>query len=218
MTLNYSRLLKACQALLLVLPIVTINEVAWMGTKTSYDEWIELSNNTDSSINLDGWILQAADGVPKIKLAGSILANGFNLLERSKDYTGALNNKGEKLELFDSSGNLIDSADASLGWPAGDNTTKQTMSRLDLNQWKSSKEPGGTPGALNIFATDIVEVKEASPPPIEAKPQTFEPQINTGLVAALEPVTQKSSFFLLIAGALAIFSGIIILVLKRKLK
>ncbi len=181
-----------------------------MGTKSSYNnEWIELYNNTDSPINLDGWILKAADDVPTIKLAGSFLANGFYLLERSKDYTGALNNKGEKLELCDDSGNLIDFADGSAGWPAGDNSTKQTMSRFSLDQWKSSKEPGGTPKAPNTFVVDAPEIR------------TVEPQSNTQpnreLAAVGQQVIQKPPLFLLIAGVLAVFSGAIILILKKKL-
>ncbi len=107
---------------------VIINEIAWMGTKTSYnDEWIELYNNSDSPINLEGWILKTADGAPKINLTGTIAAKSFYLLERTDDntvpgisadqiYTGALGNSGENLELYDNSGNLIDSLNCSSGW------------------------------------------------------------------------------------------------------
>ena len=99
---------------------VAINEIAWMGTEASYnDEWIELYNNTDFSINLVGWVLKAGDGSPEINLTGIISAKSFYLLERTDDYsvpgisadqiyTGALGNSGENLELYDSSGNLID--------------------------------------------------------------------------------------------------------------
>ncbi|RLC90980.1 MAG: hypothetical protein DRI77_14380, partial [Chloroflexi bacterium] len=41
---------------------VVINEVAWMGTAaSSYDEWIELYNNTDSSIDIGNWSIYGAD-------------------------------------------------------------------------------------------------------------------------------------------------------------
>jgi len=210
-----------------------------MGTLTSAnDEWIELRNNTALTINLEGWTLKAADGTPEIKLAGSFLANGFYLLERTDDssvakinadqiYTGALNNKGEKLELYDNSGSLIDFVDGASGWPAGDNETKQTMSRFNLNQWKSSKTPGGTPKAPNTFVEDTAEVKEASPPPIEAKPRTSEPQatevrpqLNDELAAIGEPFRQAQGkpALIFVALAMAIFSGIIILTLKKGLK
>ena len=147
---------------------VVINEIAWTGTTNSAnDEWIELYNNTGNSINLDGWQLVAQDGTPKIKLSGVIPANGFYLLERTDDntvpaisadkiYTGALGNNGENLELYDASGNLIDSANCASGWFAGDNKTKQTMERKnfqlvgsDPNNWQTSQNPGGTPKGKN---------------------------------------------------------------------
>jgi hypothetical protein len=37
---------------------VIVSEVAWMGNaSSSYDEWIEIYNNTDESIDLSGWVL-----------------------------------------------------------------------------------------------------------------------------------------------------------------
>ncbi len=126
---------------------VVINEVAWMGTSSSLtaDEWIELYNTTNQAINLTGWKLEAADGTPNITLSGTIPANGFFLLERTDDttvsditadqiYTGALENDpdAETLFLKDPSGNVIDTANGDGGgWPAGDNTTKSTMERIN---------------------------------------------------------------------------------------
>lgn len=119
---------------------VIINEICWMGTTTSaYDEWIELYNNTNSSINLSGWTLNATDGTPSISLSGIIPAKGYFLLERTDNtsvpnvdadliYSGSLGNTGEVLELKDGSGNLIDSVDS---WHAGDNSSKATMERVD---------------------------------------------------------------------------------------
>jgi cardiolipin synthase len=90
---------------------VVINEVAWMGTAAStYDEWIELKNNTDQDVDLNGWTLAAEDGTPSIALTGTIPANGYYLLERTDDttvnnipadqiYTGDLNNSSEVLIL-----------------------------------------------------------------------------------------------------------------------
>ncbi len=139
---------------------VIINEIAWMGTEVSYnDEWIELYNNTDNSINLEGWVLKAEDKTPKINLLGTVPNNGFYLLERTDDdtvpavaadliYKGALGNNGEYLKLYNNSGNLVDEVNCSDGWFAGDNSTKQTMERTDSG-WQDSSEPGGTPAAEN---------------------------------------------------------------------
>lgn len=141
---------------------VVINEVAWMGTTVSANgEWIELRNLSGADIDLTGWTLNAELGKsPKIILKGIIAANGYFLLERTGDdsvpgiaadqiYTGALSNSGEILELQDGAGKLVDKIDASAGWPAGDNTSKQTMERKDDGSWQTSVAPGGTPRAVN---------------------------------------------------------------------
>jgi len=128
---------------------VVINEVAWMGTQASAsDEWIELKNNMDQDIDLTGWTLEAADGTPSIPLSGTILASSFFLLERTDDTavsdvaadqvygndgpSWALKNTGEMLTLKDADSNIIDTANGDGGgWPAGDNTSKSTMERID---------------------------------------------------------------------------------------
>lgn len=71
-----------------VLPIV-INEVAWAGTAGSVtDEWIELKNNTNKTINLSGWTLYSkTEPYPYIPLSGDIAAGGYFLIERQEDNT-----------------------------------------------------------------------------------------------------------------------------------
>jgi phage protein U len=111
---------------------VVINEVAWMGTvASSADEWIELYNPTSITIDLTGWSLSDGGDV-NVSLSGTIVANGYYLLERTDNnavldvdadliYTGGLNNAtSEPLELRDNGGNLIDTANAGGGlWFAG---------------------------------------------------------------------------------------------------
>ncbi|OGZ43153.1 MAG: hypothetical protein A2719_00435 [Candidatus Ryanbacteria bacterium RIFCSPHIGHO2_01_FULL_45_22] len=124
---------------------VVINEIAWMGTSVSAnDEWIELYNNGAGSVDLTGWRLAAVDGQPDIALDTcanvTIVVGGYYLFERTDDesvpgitadciYTGALGNTSEQLQLLNESGNVVDSINATDGWPAGDNTTKETMQR-----------------------------------------------------------------------------------------
>ncbi len=147
---------------------ININEIAWMGNQESAnDEWIELKNNTDQEINLTGWILKAEDGTPEISLQGTIAPNGYFLLERTDDntlpeiiadqiYTGALNNSGEFLELYNPDNNLIDSINAFDKWPAGDNETKQTMEKIN-SDWQNSANPGGTPKQANSSGAEETE-------------------------------------------------------------
>jgi hypothetical protein len=122
---------------------IIINEVAWAGTTSSLtsDEWIELYNTTNATINITGWTLKAADGTPTITLNGSIPAGGYFLLERDDDttvsdiladqiYTGDLSNSGEALTLLDGSNKVIDTANGNGGsWPAGSSSTYGTMER-----------------------------------------------------------------------------------------
>lgn len=122
---------------------VIINEVAWAGTTSSLsdDEWIELYNSTNASINVTGWTLKAADGAPSITLNGTVPAGGYFLLEKDNDttvsdvtadqiYTGDLSNSGEALTLRDSANTVIDTANGNGGgWPAGSSSTYGTMER-----------------------------------------------------------------------------------------
>lgn len=150
---------------------VVINEIAWMGTGTSAtDEWIELYNDGSEAVNFDGWTLAAEGGQPHIALSGSIAPGGYFLLERSDDetvpgiaadliYTGALSNSGETLALRDASGAIVDSIDAADGWPAGDNTTKETMQK-SASGWITA---AGTPRAANTSAPPASSTSDVFP-------------------------------------------------------
>jgi len=130
---------------------IVLNEIAWMGTSASLsnDEWIELRNITNKTINLNNWNLKSKDGTPDITLIGNISPFGFYVLERTDDqtlpdidadqiYTGALGNTGENLVLKDISGTVIDQVDGSNAWKIngndeiiGNNDTKKTAQRMD---------------------------------------------------------------------------------------
>ena len=143
---------------------VFINEIAWMGTtaSTTEDEWLELSNDGNESVDLENWTLTAQDGTPNIIFFGvnlknkTIPADGYFLLERTDDqtlpsivadliYTGALSNGGETLILKDKNGGEIDRISASSGWPAGDNADKLTMQKISSG-WITAT---GTPKFAN---------------------------------------------------------------------
>lgn len=142
---------------LLAFADVRVNEIAWMGTQNSaQDEWIELYSASGES--LEGWILKTADGGMFIPLSGNIPAGGFFLIERTDDTTvpnipadqiapfgSGLSNSGEILILLNASGEEKDKVDASGGWPAGDNATKDTMQKAG-DKWITAP---GTPKAEN---------------------------------------------------------------------
>lgn len=122
---------------------IIINEIAWAGTAASAtDEWIELYNPTPLLINLNGWILKAVDNTPNIPLTNINLAPGqYYLLERTDDttvsdatanqiFTGEIGNTNEILQLYNSSGVCVDTANSnSGGWPAG--TSSPTFGSME---------------------------------------------------------------------------------------
>jgi hypothetical protein len=140
---------------------VVINEVAWMGTDAqASDEWIELYNPGDSSVDLSGWVLKSStDDSPHILLEGSIAPSGYFLIERTDDTAvndvsaqmkvsfgqGGLNNNGELLILVDANGIQKDQAGSSEGWHAGTGSPKATMERVratlpgsDVSSWSTN--------------------------------------------------------------------------------
>ncbi|MFH0852583.1 MAG: lamin tail domain-containing protein [bacterium] len=116
---------------------VVINEIAWAGTSasTSADEWIELYNKTDGTIDLTGWQIAEVVGATTTvaNLQNTIAPRSYYLIERGDDGTvsdivadlahsfggSGLSNSGENLRLIDNTGGIIDWADFSIGWPAG---------------------------------------------------------------------------------------------------
>ena len=129
---------------------VVINEVAWGGTPASIqDEWIELRNNTDQSIDLTDWMLRWRRKHPatpeeeqwkSVNLSGTIAPYGYYLLEREHEETVSdvtanliydttppyhleLNDLGEVIQLLDTDGDVVDTSNADHperdGWIAG---------------------------------------------------------------------------------------------------
>ncbi len=204
------------------------SEIAWMGTTVSAnDEWLEIYNNTASAIDLNGWKIVAEDGSPSIALQGAIAPMNFFVLERTNDetlpninaqqiYTGALENSGENLKLYDQNNNLIDEIKAEGSWLAGDNATKQTMVRRN-SLWQNSKTTGGTPGATNDYAI----VSATSSPVLEKNISPIASVLPAQLVNPDQKNTPKDDLGsktlflgLLIAG----FSGIILVVSNKLFK
>jgi len=166
---------------------IFINEVAWAGASwRPTAEWIELYNASSEPVDLAGWRLASSDGSPDIALHGTILPSvggdpmtGFFLLERDDDhsvpdvaadliYSGALTNRGETLYLYDSNGDLADTANAEhppgSAWPAGSEADGvppfASMERIDYRapdseeNWSSSTaDPLGHSSAWPLRGT-----------------------------------------------------------------
>ncbi len=122
---------------------VVINEVAWAGSSdNSNDEWIELYNPTNQSVDLSGWYVED-DGSTKYQIAsGSVSAHGYFLIEDNESAVSnviadaviglSLANAGDSLILKDNLGNIIDTVNAGgAAWYAGNATDKSSMERVD---------------------------------------------------------------------------------------
>lgn len=209
-------------------PTLAINEIAWMGTKDNFrHEWLEISNDGEQKINLNGWKMKLNDFV--LELKGEIGPKDYFLVAASdkifENYDlnyanlGAkLPNKGAKVVLMGKEGSVVDEVDSSSGWFAGNNKTKQTMERInvqspasDPNNWQSSREPGGTPRAPNSPEVNLSAKFGAS-----VKDENLD-VIKNELLSERE-FPAKNYFPFIVAFPAAIFSALMILILKRKLK
>ena len=137
---------------------VVINEVAWSGSAAAAgDEWIELYNNTDQPVDLDGWVIvddqgyagEATYAIAAADCAGTdctIPANGFFLIELDDTavddiaadlLVGALDldDAGDSLTLkdeLDAEIDFLDCAEETNGWYAGAGApTPLSMERVD---------------------------------------------------------------------------------------
>ena len=157
-----------------------INEVAWMGSVDSAnDEWIELYNDDNTPVDIDGWTLNDG-GSLNVDLAGTIGAGEYAVLERTDDnsapgtafliYTGALGNDGRILTLRRADSSVEDQVDGGENWAnlGGDNTTKETAQRTSTG-WVTAP---GTPGYKNA--------ETSSTPPEDAQAVTSQVTDNTG--------------------------------------
>ncbi len=154
---------------------VVINEVAWMGSRTSAsDEWVELKNIGTSSVDISGWQLVSKRGRihATIPAGEKIPEGGFYLFERTNDgtvpgvaadviYQGALSNSDDGLRLFDGVCKLVNSIEASPAWLAGNAAGRRTMERGTDGSWhdysgNSTNGIFGTPRKKNSSVPAII--------------------------------------------------------------
>ena len=162
---------------------IIFNEIAWMGSPSSSTaEWMEIKNISAAAVSLSGWEL--LDTLGKIKISftdsdGTLAPGGLLLLSRgtttlagatgaTKTYSGDLVNAGDTLALIDPQCDVSDYLDASGLWPAGNNTTKQTLERdADGIGWHTSAQPGGTPGAENSGGPAVATTTPSTAPAVQ---------------------------------------------------
>ena len=158
---------------------VVINEIAWAGSDdSSGDEWIELYNNSNETIELAGWEILDDGSSSYLIVEGEIKPKGYFLIEdkettvstlQSNQVIGlSLANSGDSLMLKNVDGIPIDIVNTDgLDWYAGNANLKATMEKIDPSNliddsanWASAtfsngskssagSEILGTPGSVN---------------------------------------------------------------------
>jgi Lamin Tail Domain/Bacterial TSP3 repeat len=145
-------------------------------------EWLELHNPMAVDVELSGWRL--SEGVGFTFPAGTILAGGGYLVVAAEatalvsatgatnvlgPFSGRLDNSGERLELRNHNGRLMESIryGTDFPWPVIPAGSGATLSRhdeflptSDPAAWTHSRRMGGTPSAANVPAGPPV------PPPV----------------------------------------------------
>jgi hypothetical protein len=107
--------------------------------KDAEGEWIELFNDSENAVNLNGWQIKDASG--KTFFFKNKIDPGEYLVFDYKTTKISLNNNTETLFLYDPKGNLIDKAEFVGAAPEGKSLIRQN------SQFIFTDEP--TPGAAN---------------------------------------------------------------------
>lgn len=166
---------------------VIINEIMYNADESQEsDDWIELYNTGDSSINLAGWALKDEDDSHEFVIPeGTVInANGYLVLAKDQSlfaeiYPEIVNVIGEigfgfsgnsdQVRLFDPAGTLIDSVlyDDESPWPIEADGTGYSLELIDADSdnaiaenWRASTFQLGSPGLENGLSVSNKEELE----------------------------------------------------------
>ncbi|MCD6532057.1 lamin tail domain-containing protein, partial [bacterium] len=147
-------------------PRIIITEIMFKPT-TSSEEWIEIYNDDDSPVDLANWTIADASGSATLTtesfvvqpgeyaiLCESDIADRFSCSALVAEGWRYLNNDGDSIRLYDSFGNLVDSAfySASDSWENDVSAERDSLyaDGGNANNWSACTDPAGsTPCADN---------------------------------------------------------------------
>jgi len=198
-----------------VIPLdVVINEIlpAPVGSDIE-EEWIEISNPNDFEVDISSWQIKDTVGKTKIYIfpkETKVSAKGFLVLKRPITKI-TLNNDGDGVKLTGPDGKIVDE-----------------ISYQKAEEGKSfAKTESGwvwietlTPGAPNIIPGPISEPKKenTAPPEVKESPEKELAAVGEQIPKNEPIIEEKSHFPLPIALIIAALSGLIILILRRKIE
>ncbi|NJM08222.1 lamin tail domain-containing protein, partial [Candidatus Gracilibacteria bacterium] len=152
-------------------------------------EWVELQNTSDNTIELGGWQLDDAEGgsSPIVLTADQrVAANNFLLIELSK---ALLNNDGDTLRLLAPDGTVVDEVVIDASRP------DHSFSLIE-GVWDDNAEP--SPGNPNNMPPANLEAEEAASPAEKSEnlPSSMAPVEQSGVVTANVSEVGAPSVFL----------------------
>jgi hypothetical protein len=159
---------------------IVINEINYQSPPAKdTKDWIELYNAGNSTVNLKNWVI--SDGGPDsgyvfqedyILQPGMYIVVCHNLnafrsfwpqvTNSTGDFEFGLSSSGDKVNLYDHEGNLVDFVDYEIDypWPEDADATGNPIELTDAfsdnnkgNNWKTSP-PWGTPGTINFQSSN----------------------------------------------------------------
>ncbi|MBE0539492.1 MAG: CotH kinase family protein [Ignavibacterium sp.] len=168
------------------IPKVVINEINYNSSLTfNPQDWIEFYNNSDTSVNISGWIFRDSEEIHNYSIpAGTILGpRGFIVLCSDDtlfhplfpdvtNYIGnfdfGLSGGGELLMLLDQNLNVIDSLtyDDAAPWPEEADGNGPTLALINpdydnhLPQNWAASNGYGTPGSVNDVFVNVPENRD----------------------------------------------------------
>jgi lamin tail-like protein len=173
--------------------MVFINE--WLPNPVGPDataEFIELYNNGNRSVDLEGWKLETGKG-KKFSLAGHVIVPGAYLVLDHAETKLSLANTDGALALYNASGILIDEASFAGAAPEGKSFSRINYAPTDIGHF-AFVDP--TPGALNKTINNEIAARKYP--------------TNTPLNQNLD----TSGFLAIMMGTAVVMSGLIIYVIK----
>jgi hypothetical protein len=145
---------------------VVINEICYSDSETN--DWIELYNPTDNTIDLSNWQLNDAGNEPFIFPIGSELNSDeylivckdiedfnetYSSIIATGDFSFGLSKRGDQIYLYNDSSQLIDQLEYKVvyPWPTSGNSISLTdpMQDNNLSNFWQNTENRKTPGAQN---------------------------------------------------------------------
>ena len=149
-----------------VTPVVVFSELMYHPDSSEAGdagEWLELRNVLSVDVDITRWQLTGA--VRHTFPSGTRIPGGGYLVVRAEDsglssphvYSGHLSNGGERVNLHNNAGRLMDAVkyDDDDPWPALADGSGLSLAKLgllpswDAESWGASRSRGGTPGAEN---------------------------------------------------------------------